>query len=292
MSLNKLQHYFMPEDGSEVVELLGRYQDSALIVAGGTFLHGLIARGLVTETQALIDIHKLGLDHVKFEPDKVRIGATTTFSQLKASPGVSDVAMMGAVKDALEFGPPQVKNSATVGGCVAASCPFFDMPVSLLALDGVVQARGTEGNRKVRLQEFYPSLFENVLEANEFISEIILPLPASESASAFIKLETNANDLAILNAAVCVTLAESGKCQEARVFVGGGVGEVPVRANSAEEVLTGNNLNDEICAEAGQAARSDVDPMTDHRASSKYRKHMTGILVERAVRKAITRLNQ
>jgi CO/xanthine dehydrogenase FAD-binding subunit len=292
MSLNKLQHYFMPEDGGKVVELLGKYQDSALIVAGGTFLHGLIARDLVTETQALIDIHKLGLDHVKFEPDKVRIGSTTTFTQLQASPGITDVARMGAVKDALEYPPPQVKNSATVGGCVAASCPFFDLPVSFLALDGIVQAQGSGGYREVRLQDFFPSLFENVLEANEFISEIILPLPTSESASAFIKLETNANDLAILNAAVCVTLDESGQCEEARIFVGGGVGEVPVRADSAEKILNGNKLNDEICAEAGQAAKSDVDPMTDHRASSKYRKHMTGILVERAVRKVITRLNQ
>jgi CO/xanthine dehydrogenase FAD-binding subunit len=41
---------------------------------------------------------------------------------------------------------------------------------------------------------------------------------------------------------------------------------------------------------AGQAARSDVDPLADHRASAEYRKAMVGVLVERVLKRALLRL--
>ncbi len=242
MTLHNLQEYYLPQDGNAVVELLGKHKEGATIVAGGTFIHGLIARGLVTDVEALIDISRLGLDYVKLENGQLRIGATTKFTQLDASAEIADKPFYGAIKDALEYPPPQVKNSATIGGCVSASCPFFDLPVSFLALGGVVHAHGTGKGRDIALSDFFPGLFENALEPEEFMSELSIPVPAGKSASAFLKLETNANDLAILNAAVWVGLDSSGKCAQARVFVGGGVGEVPVRAISAEKALQGKAL--------------------------------------------------
>lgn len=290
MTLNKLQEYFVPEDGNTVVELLGKYQDGATIVAGGTFMHGLIARGLVTDVEVLIDISRLNLAYVKSEQDQLRIGATTTFIQLEANAEIHDQPFYGAIKDALDYPPPQVKNSATIGGCVSASCPFFDLPVSFLALDAVVHTQGQEKSRDIPLADFFTGLFENALEQGEFMDELRIPVPAAKSASAFIKLESNANDLAILNAAALVSLDSSGTCVQARVFVGGGVGEVPARAHSAEQLLQGKALTLELCVAAGQAAKSDVDPLSDHRASAEYRKAMTAVLVERVLKQTVSRL--
>ena len=290
MSLNKLQEYYLPEDGSAVVELLAMHQDGATIVAGGTFMHGLIARGLVTDVEVLIDISRLGLAWVKQENDRLRIGATTTFIQLEGNPDVCHNPVYGAIRDALDYPPPQIKNSATIGGCVSASCPFFDLPVSFLALGGSVHTRGQGENRDIPLTDFFTGLFENSLEQGEFVTELSIPVPTAKSASAFLKLETNANDLAILNVAALVSLDKSGKCTQARVFVGGGVGEVPVRAPSAEKALHGKTLTLELCATAGQAAKSDIEPLADHRASAEYRKAMTGVLVERVLKQTLSRL--
>jgi CO/xanthine dehydrogenase FAD-binding subunit len=290
VSLNKLQEYYLPEDSDSVAELLARHHGGAMIVAGGTFIHGLIARGLVTDVEALIDVSRLGLNYVTKERDQLKIGATTTFAQLDASQELSAQAFCGAVKDALAYPPTQVKNAATVGGCISASCPFFDLPVAMLALSGVVSAHGKGKVRDIPLSEFFPGLFENALGEQEFLSELKIPIPAGRSASAFIKLETNANDLAILNAAVWVSLDASGKCDAARVYVGGGVGEAPVRAVAAEAALQGATLTPERCAAAGQAARSDLDPLSDHRASAEYRKAMSAVLVERALTKTLNRL--
>jgi xanthine dehydrogenase iron-sulfur cluster and FAD-binding subunit A len=65
---------------------------------------------------------------------------------------------------------------------------------------------------------------------------------------------------------------------------------VPVRATSAEQVLQGKAFTPELCVTAGQAAKSDVDPLSDHRASAAYRKAMTGVLVERALKQTLNRL--
>ena len=87
-----------------------------------------------------------------------------------------------------------------------------------------------------------------------------------------------------------VSLDRSGKCGQARVFVGGGVGEVPARAGSAEQALRGKALTADQCVAAAQAAKNDVDPLSDHRASAEYRKAMTGVLVERVLKQVMSRL--
>ncbi|MGH8245826.1 MAG: FAD binding domain-containing protein, partial [Gammaproteobacteria bacterium] len=83
VSLPRLQEFFAPENGSALVELLQRFQGNALIVAGGTFVHGLSARGLLTEVEALIDIQRLGLSYIRSGSQGLAIGASTTFAALQ-----------------------------------------------------------------------------------------------------------------------------------------------------------------------------------------------------------------
>ncbi len=290
MALTSVESFHSPADASSVVQLLQQHEDSALIVAGGTFLHGLASRGLLTGIDALIDIQNLGLDTIAVGPDNVVIGATTRLAQLEASEAIQRQAWLGAVKDAITYPPVQIMNSATVGGSVASACPLFDLPTGFLALNGVVQAHGPDGGRDIPLEEFFSGLFENSLAPAEFVTAIRLPQPPPNSTSAFIKLETNANDLAIVNAAVALTLDGSNQCEQARVFIGGGTGETPVRAGSAENLLTGATISEDNIVAAGEAAKSDVDPISDHRASKEYRTAMVKVLVEKASRKAMARL--
>ena len=289
MALTSVESFHSPTEAAAVVQLLQRHEDSALIVAGGTFLHGLAARGLLTGIEALIDIQGLGLDNIVADPDNLVIGATTRLAQLEASEQIQQEAWLGAVKDAICYPPVQIMNAATVGGSIASACPLFDLPTSFLALNGAVEAHGPDGGRDIPLEAFFSGLFENSLAPAEFVTAIRLPVPPPKSASAFIKLETNANDLAIVNAAVSVTLDDADRCEQARVFIGGGTGETPARAGSAENLLAGAVLDGDTLTAAGEAAQGDVDPISDHRASREYRTHMAGVLVEKALRKAVTR---
>lgn len=290
MALTSVESFHSPTDASAVVQLLQQHEDSVLIVAGGTFLHGLASRGLLTGIEALVDIQGLGLDNITADPDNLVIGATTRLAQLEASEQIQREAWLGAVKDAVYYPPVQIMNTATVGGSVASACPLFDLPTSFLALNGVVLAHGPDGGRDIPLEGFFSGLFENSLAPAEFVTAIRLPAPQPNSASAFIKLETNANDLAIVNAAVSVTLGDADRCEQARIFIGGGTGETPSRAGSAEDLLAGAVPDEAVIRGAGEAAQTDVDPISDHRASREYRTHMAGVLVEKALHKAMARL--
>ncbi len=291
MSLTSVKEYFTPDGDNEVLELLERYGDGAMIVAGGSFVHGLDARDLLFGIEALIDIRNLGLNQVSRDSAGLSVGAMVTFTELQQVNEIQSSAAFGAVKDALEYPPVQIRNVATVGGNIASACPYFDLPTAVMSLGGVVQAQGPGGSREIGLGEFSAGLFQNTLEANEFVTGLFFPLLPARSASAFIKLETNANDLAIVNVATRITLDESGSCQEASVVVGGGVAETPVRATAAENLLRGEKISDELLQQAGVAAQSDLQPMSDHRASAAYRSAMVRTLTERALRQAVARLD-
>ena len=127
------------------------------------------------------------------------------------------------------------------------------------------------------------------MKSGEFIANIILPHPELPTASAFQKLETNANDLAILNCAVRISI-DNGLCVDARVFIGGGVGETPFRSLEVEQALNNRPLSMEVFSNAASLVNESFDPLSDHRASSDYRKAMAGVFVKRCLVKVAERL--
>ncbi len=290
MSLTSLENYFLPGSGGEVVELLREHGERAMILAGGSFVHGLAARDLLPGIDVFIDIQKLGLADITAGPEGLQVGAMARFAQLNAVPVIQEAPCWGSVKDALSYPPVQIMNSATVGGSIAAVCPYFDLPTAFLAIGGKVTATGAGGTREIELEDFFSSLFESSLGPDEFLTGLTLPQPASGSVGAFIKLETNANDLAIVNVAVQIAVDSSGVCEFVQVALGGGVNEIPLRSTSAERMLKGQKVTDELLKKAGQAVQADISPMSDHRATAEYRSAMACVLTERALHRAIARM--
>lgn len=291
MALRNLKEFCSPANQQQVGAVLDKYGDGALVLAGGTFIRGLEARGLLSEVEALVDIRKLGLDGWSATADGIRIGAATTFASLEQMPDLGSAAWLGALKDALAHPPLQIKNAATVGGCLAAACPFFDLPTAFMALDGKVNTQGAAAPREIAVEQLMVGLFENSLEPRELITELMLPKPAGRSASAFLKLEGTANDLAIINVAVRLTLDANGQCVDARVALGGGVGDSARRSPAAERLLQGQAITDELLQAAAEAVGQDIEPTTDHRASAAYRLAMAKVFTKRALNRALARLN-
>ncbi len=294
MALPELKEFCLPETGGDVASLLDKYGDSALIVAGGTFIHGLEARGFLSGVEALIDLRKLGLDTIRPEKGGTRVGATVKFAALKQLPDISTPAY-GALRDALVYPPAQILNLATVGGSIAASCPFFDVPAAFQVLDGSISVAGPAGERQLDLAEVYASLFENSLAENEYIASLLIPKQNARSGSAYLKLETNANDLALVGVAVRITLGggllgKKDKISDARVVLGGGLNGTFVRSAAAEAILNGERASDELFEQAGQAITGDIDPISDHRCSAEYRAAIGKLYVRRALQSALQRL--
>lgn len=290
MALN-LQDYYLPDSLQEAGELLQRFGAGAMVVAGGTFVHGLEVRGLLAETVALIDISRLGMRGInKNSNGNISLQALTTLGEVANAPFITANPAFGCIGDALHYPPRQILNAGTVGGCVAAAAPLYDLPAAFLALDGQVQASLAGRQRVIPLDTFFVGLFESALQRGELITAIELPAPAPRTASAFLKLETNANDLSILNVAVRLTLDKTGQCTDCRIILGGGVGETYVRATGAEAALCGQAAGETSFAAAAAAVTDDFDAVEDHRASAAYRRHIAQVYVRRTLATALARL--
>src|SRR5207302_2163662 len=82
-----------------------------------------------------------------------------------------------------------------------------------------------------------------------------------------------------------VLAGRRGVIPEARIGLVG-VGPTPVRAARPQRMLNGQAPSEALWAEAADAVRAAVTPAGDIHASAEYRKHVSGVLAQRALREA------
>lgn len=271
----KPKQYHRPELIEAVSPLLK--EGGAKIIAGGTDL--LVNRP--PGTQSLVDISRLGLDYVKNDEGGTAIGATICFTKIIASP-ILDKQPLSVLKDsAKEIGHHNLRHIATLGGNICNAVPSADSPVALIALDSIAVIEGPDGERTVPLVEFITFVRETVLKRGEFLKEIRIPIQPEKTAASFQKLGRTKVDIALVNVACRITVAD-GLIKDSRIVLGA-VAPTPIRAKEAESILNGKALSDELLGDAAKAAASAAKPISDHRASAGYRREMSQVLVERAI---------
>ncbi|CAL9329250.1 xanthine dehydrogenase family protein subunit M [Streptomyces werraensis] len=133
-----------------------------------------------------------------------------------------------------------------------------DVAVPFVALDVVVHIQGADGPRAVPLTQFYrepgttPHI-ENVLNHGELITEVEIPLLPEGARSHYMKVRDRVSyEFALTSAGVALRM-EGDTIREARIGLGG-VGTVPWRAWSAEDVLRDATASDENFRTAAEAA--------------------------------------
>ncbi|GGW96359.1 hypothetical protein GCM10010297_17800 [Streptomyces malachitofuscus] len=133
-----------------------------------------------------------------------------------------------------------------------------DVAVPFVALDVVVHVQGVDGPRAIPLTQFYrepgttPHI-ENVLKHGELITEVEIPLLPEGVLSHYLKVRDRVSyEFALTSAGVALQM-EGDIIREARIGLGG-VGTVPWRAWSAEDVLRGATVSAESFQAAAEAA--------------------------------------
>lgn len=139
-----------------------------------------------------------------------------------------------------------------------------DMAVAMSALDGVVVVEGSDGERRIPVDEFYrlpgdEPHRDTVLRHGELITAVELPAPPPGAVSEYRKVRDRASfAFALVSVAAELSLAD-GRIGSARIAFGG-VAHKPWRARRAEEVLTGAPPTDDTFAAAADAELSAADP--------------------------------
>lgn len=277
---------FIPKSLEEALELLSKYGEEAKVLAGGHSLIPMMKLRLV-KPQVIIYIGKIpGLSYIREEAGTIRIGALTTHGEIEASPLLREKNPLLS-ETASRIGDLQVRNMGTIGGSLAHADPAADYPAALAALEASVVLRSVRGERVLGVDEFIEGPYLTQLRPDELLVEVRVPSLTGAFGTAYEKLVFRATDFAIVGAAAYVELDSDGYYRKVRVALTG-VGEKPVRARRVEEALEGAKAEPGKIAEAAKGAAEGLEPPSDVRASSEYRREMSKVLTKRALERATT----
>jgi carbon-monoxide dehydrogenase medium subunit len=150
--------------------------------------------------------------------------------------------------------------------------------------------RGGDGERIVSMEDFHVGPYVTAVGDGELLTEVRLPL-RSGAGSAHEKVERRAGDWAIAAASAAVWV-DGGTIADAGIALSA-VGLTTIHLSRAQELLRGKPPSDDLFAQAGEIASADCSPGADGRGPIDYKRHLAGVLTQRALRRATARaLNQ
>ena len=274
--------YYKPKSLDEVWELKKKIPDSLFIAGGTDVLVGI--RNNEIHPQALISLRSIpGLNSIK-SGKVTRIGALATISDIIQHPKLRKNYSV-LVEAAKSLGSMQIRNVATIGGNLCNCSPCADMALPLLVLEAKVRLQTVKGQREIPLHEFFKGPGESCLAPHEIATDILLDTPPKNAKTSFLKKGRVKLDLAVASVAVRLEM-EGDKCHKARIAAGS-VAPVPLRLSKVETMLEGATVTKQHLAEAQRLAEDNVVPITDIRSTEEYRRQITGVLVKRALEKAL-----
>ena len=276
--------YHAAHSVDEAVELLGRYGGDAKVLAGGQSLMPMLNFRLARPA-ALVDVNRVAaLAYVREDDGVVAFGAMTRQRTIEFSPMVA--ARLPLLREATRWvGHLPIRSRGTIGGSIAHADPSAEYPAVLTALGGEVIVQGPRGRRTVKAADLFEGYLTTSLGPEELLVEVRLPAMPAGAGYAFEEFARRHGDFAIVGIAAMV-VRDGARCAVARLATAG-TGPVPVRLRAAEEILERDGLGDAAVAAAGARAAELVDPDADVHASAEYRRHLTGVLTVRALKRAI-----
>jgi len=285
--MSSISKFHAPETVDEAVRILQEYGVGACVLAGGTDLMVRSRRMMLPPSlTTLVSVHRIAaMSEIRRENDEIAVGAAVTASGLMRDPLVAEHApILATVAD--RMASPQVRNVATVGGNLANASPAGDLISPLILLDASLLLVSTGSSRTVPVEEFFTGPGETVLEPDEMIVEVRFPAPAPGRVFRFEKAGTRpAMECSFVTVGLAYDIRD-GAFQKVRVSFGS-VAPTPLRGRGTETILEGQVPSAELAAQAADAAREEISPITDIRGSDCYREALTGVFIRRLVEEAV-----
>jgi xanthine dehydrogenase small subunit len=259
----------------------------SLLLAGSTDI-GLWVTKLMRDLPPLIYLGEVSeLKDLGERDGALQIGAAVTLHDAYAAivahyPQLAELAN--------RFASPPIRNSGTLCGNIANGSPIGDSMPILMALGATLLLRCGQSIRSLPLEDLYLGYQKKALQPGEFVQAVCVPLPQAVAGERFIATYKISKRFDQDISAVCAAYAvdvENGRIAAARIAYGG-MAAIPARARHTEAALIGRPWSEVSMAAAAPELARDFQPISDMRASARYRLLVAGNLLRRFYREQVS----
>ncbi len=281
--------YHRPTTTEEALALLPNATGTVSLYAGGTDLLPRWTRGIVPWAQTVVDLKRVHeLRGVARDNGEICIGACTAMSDIESNATIREHAPVLA-EAAARIACSQIRSRGTIGGNLCNASPAADTAVPLILLDATLELARLENDkverRTVPIVEFFKGPGSTALASAEILTHIRVASRPSTWLAKWDKFGTRPSmEIAVASVGLALDLSNA-KVQDVRIGYGS-VAPTPLRGRAAEEVLKAKPLTEESMNQAVDAAKAEISPISDVRASESYRRQLVGVMLRRMLERA------
>ena len=280
--------YEAPETLKSAVTLLAKEKGLAFVLAGGTDLLVKMKGGFL-EPDLVVDIKRIkGVYDITKSATGFKIGAAVPGVALGEHAALVK-AWPGVVEGANLIGSKQVQGRCTMIGNLCNGSPAADGVPALIAGNAKVVVSGPKGKRTIPVEQVPVSPGRTSLKKGEIIEAILLPKRPANSSDAYLRfIPRTEMDIAVVSAAVNLTLDGKGTIKDARVVLGA-VAPTIIVVPAAAKALIGSKLDAAALEKLAAACSAACKPIDDKRGTIEFRTKVAGVLARRAAEIAYKR---
>lgn len=292
-AINKTGFKTMPEtivkfySLGELWKNLPNLPGSRKYVAGGTDMMPVFNRG-AEKTGCWIDISDIReLKAVKENGKEVFIGAGVKISELESNPSVKK-HVSSLIRCVPFFASPSLRNMATLGGNLANASPCADGVCALAASRARVLLNLKGRRRILPVLSVLKGPKKTSLKKDEIVEGFLVPKWTHKAV--FFKLMPR-RLFGISKASLCLC-AQVRKGQLADLEIAlASVAPVVRSSRKTGSFLKNKELNAGVLKKARELIKTEISPITDIRSEADYRREMTAVFLERALKSVVCSVN-
>ncbi|KAH7350995.1 putative xanthine dehydrogenase [Rhexocercosporidium sp. MPI-PUGE-AT-0058] len=249
---NKRKRWYRPVTVEQLLEIKSVYP-SAKIIGGSTETQIEIKfKGMQYTASVFVgDIPELR--QYTFKDDHLEIGGNVILTDLEAI-ALKAVEYYGPVKGQVfaaihkqlkYFAGRQIRNVGTPAGNLATASPISDLNPVFVASNAIIVAKSLGKETEIPMSQFFKGYRITALPPDAIIASIRIPVTSEkgEFFQAFKQAKRKDDDIAIVNAALRVSLSDKHVVESADL-VYGGMAPTTVAAKTAGAYLIGKSLVD------------------------------------------------
>ena len=281
--------YLVPTSIEEAVSILVATDvGEASVFAGATDFIPQLRMGR-PEPELAVNLKRIArLCDLRLDGDTWVIGAATPAVRLTEEEGLV-AEIPGLVEAAALIGSDQIQSRASLGGNLCNASPAADSVPAMVVNEGRAVIAGPGGTRTVPVASVVTGPGQTSLHQGEFVVEFEIDRPAERTSDAYLRfIPRTEMDIAVVGAAVRITLDQDGVCTAATIALGA-VAPTVVRVPEAEAALVGNPIDETRARGIAAACAAACNPIDDKRGTKQYRRQVAGVLTMRAVLQAAAR---